>query len=92
MSTIPASNWVLDKVYFEVKLVDDFSSLYKEWFIKENGGIEAGVGLFISNLQVNPTISIYRFPNELKTSTAPHDFFEQDDDNFVIPRELFKLI
>lgn len=87
---IPASNWVLSKVYFEVKLVDNFSLLYKEWYKKENGSVDDSVDDFIHNLKEHPTIEIYRFPNE--RADLKYDFFEKDDDNHVIPRELFELV
>lgn len=88
---VPASNWILDKVYFEVKLVDSFSALYKEWYKEENGRIDDSVDDFILSLQENPTIEVYQFPNVASNPDVPHDYFERDDDNHVIPRKFFDL-
>jgi hypothetical protein len=96
MTSIPASNWVLKKTYFEATLVDNFDSLYKEWLKKEGENINNWFNLspeldrFISNLGENPTVELYQFPNE--RSGLDHDYFEKDDDNHVIPRFLFEPI
>ena len=92
MKVIPVSNWILDKVYFEVKLVNEFDSLYREWFMEESGVIYGSVDGFLFNLHENPTIEVYQFPNVASNPDAPHDYFERDDDNHVIPSKLFELV
>ena len=89
---VPASNWILDRAFFEVELVDDFKSLYKEWYKEENGSIDDSVDDFILSMQEHPTSDVYQFPSETSNPDVPHDYFERYDDCYVIPRNLFNLI
>ncbi len=94
MSNIPVSNWVLDKRFFEAKLVDDFDGKYKKWFLEYNGAADnsASFTTFLINLHEHSTIELYRFPNDTRDTSGEHDYFEKDDDNYAIPRFLFEPV
>lgn len=87
--TIPVSRWVLEKNYFNVYLVDNFRSKFIEWSCFEHDGYslfedKKALDLFLDTVGNCKEISVYQFPDS-------EDYFEETDDNFVIPRHLFKL-
>ncbi len=104
---IPKSVWIIDKKYFEVKLVEDFKEEYIQWQLTYNGYeldelTTQGVVEVIDNWQHrsdNGVLELYQFPVELsvtchsKSITDQHsDYFERLDDDWVIPRHLFEVV
>jgi cyclopropane fatty-acyl-phospholipid synthase-like methyltransferase len=90
MSDIPRSTWVIDRVYFTAKPVNDFFSEYKRWLEIEGNLFTASVSCFAEKISKNNFIQLYQFPQ--KRTDIEHDYFELLDDNHVIPRHLFTLI
>ena len=87
--TIPKSRWLLEKSYFNVYLVDNFRGKYIEWHSIENEDSplitnDCDMEDFLDAVGSFKVISVYQFPDS-------EDYFEETDDNFVIPRHLFKL-
>ena len=93
---IPKCNWRLEKVYFKAELVDNFKSEYLEWYVDECGHDrdDSELNNFILRIEQEDTVMLYQFPNEVPMSQQEDDFdyFEQVDDNHVIPRKLFNLV
>ena len=86
---IPKRRRVLEKNYFNVYLVDNFRSKFIEWSCFEHDGYslfedKKALDLFLDTVGNCKEISVYQFPDS-------EDYFEETDDNFVIPRHLFKL-
>lgn len=87
---IPRSTWVIDRVYFTAKPVNNFFNEYKEWFEGEGDEFTASTSDFAETISKNDFIQLYQFPQE--RTDIEHDYFELLDDNHVIPRHLFTLI
>jgi hypothetical protein len=101
---VPKSSWIVNKVYFEVTLVDNFKEKYLEWLRKYEGAEsvkqlwdnDTGDLLlrFLQRVCNRPTMEVYQFPCDVHYhSSADHlqDYFERQDDNHVIPFELFTI-
>lgn len=96
---IPRSEWVVNCVYFEAKLVDNFENLYKEWLLS-NGSREEDLVTYNLESTVRgwlnsaSSVWLYRFPNRYNNEETEDDadYFEKEDDNWVIPRHLFEPI
>ena len=98
---IPKSTWVLNKVYFPVKVVDDFKEGYFKW-LREYDVIPTDeeelnkLNEFIHYIikrSYRDCLELYEFPTKgCYDFSGEYDYFEKDDCNYVIPRHLFELI
>ena len=92
---VPKSQWIIEKVFFKVKLVDNFKSEYIGW-MSEVGHDHDDLDMlkFIENVTNQDTVELYQFPSQKPwdNDDSEQDYFERLDDNHVIPRILFELI
>lgn len=90
MSDTPKSQWVIDKNYFTVKIIDNFKSKYLEWLKEYDTEAEytEDMGDFLDYMTRNEFVQVYEYPHE----NPIKDYFEMSDDNYVMPRHLFDLV
>ena len=95
---IPKSGWVVKEVYFKAKLVDDFEQKYLE-FMHSIGEIEDPLEDSDFNNAVyrwlqQDYVWLYEYPEEMCYGGYCDgvEYFEEEDDNWVIPRHLFEPI
>lgn len=103
MSKIPKSSWCVNKVYFKVKLVDDFKNKYTQDLMKNEGYTEEELAEedfheVVDSWLSKDYIEIYQQPQEwsslgsaiMRDESA--DYFEKEDDNWTIPFYLWEVI
>lgn len=89
------SQWVLRKMFFSVKLVDNFKSEYLEWMAEIGHDCDdLDLLKFIEAVTKQDTVELYQFPSSkpFDDDENEQDYFERLDDNHVIPRKLFELV
>ena len=89
MLHIPKSAWVLKKKYFQALLNPNFKKEYIEWATNEGSPIDEALIAFLDKVTYPRFVLLYQFP--ARKGETP-DYFEKEDDNYVIPPHLFTLI
>lgn len=95
---IPKSSWVIKKVYFKVRLVEDFEQKYREYMYSigesEDSLADSNFGYVVWNWLQQEYLWLYEFPEEITHWECRDgvDYFEEEDDDWVIPRHLFEPI
>jgi len=104
---IPKSSWTLKCEYFKVKLIDDFKEQMIQYIMGLDGYSQQelhqeGLYTVIDEWQLksdNGTLELYQYPLEpdsqivsAKIIEYDSDYFEREDDNWVIPRHLFIVV
>ena len=87
---VKRSSWVIKKEYFKVMAVDNFKYL----FIKNyDCGMGANENEFIERISKLDSFYVYMFPDFLSTEKEDGaDFFEKEDENFVLKRDMFIIL
>ena len=87
---VKRSDWVIKKEYFKVAASDNF----KDLFIENYGcDIEADENAFIEKISNLESFYIYMFPMFMRFEKEEEaDYFEKDDDNFVLKRNMFIIL
>jgi len=86
----PKSDWVVKPNYFKVKPVDNFKDLFIENYDAEITDSEKS---FIDKISSLNEFYVYQFPRFLAAECeSDADYFEREDDNFVLRRNMFTII
>ena len=102
MGNIPESQWVLEPKYFRARLVQGFVDKYIAWTIGKNfyGSVEVfksyseayNLRETLENMYGQEgLVLLYQYTQD-NVEEYEADYFEKEDDNFVIPRHLFEVL
>ena len=84
------SSWVIKREYFKVMAVDNFKDLFIKNYDCDMGANENEFIERISNLD---SFYVYMFPLfRSSENEADAHFFEKEDDNFVLTRDMFIIL
>jgi len=91
----------LKKIYFKVKLVEDFENKYEYYLIRQGYSPDvvktSSVGSTVRKWLSKEYLELYQYPIEVipeypLLTEDLGDYFEKEDDEWAIPRHLFEVL